>query len=265
MALPLDREIDRVRRLFDAKHITLVIDAVIAGNTPARVWADDLTTPRTAPVWDGAHCVYLAGAGAADRPEDWRELFEREIASKRPGFLKLYVTKDVAESVFAGYPLQRRERVLYQGNGVSPPDPGRSPRIPAGFRISAIDQHVDELRELTHFTEVVAEIASCWNSVEHFRRQGFGFVAHDAETIVCWCTAECVSETRCGIGIETVEAFRGQGFATLTAAVFVEHCVGRKLTPYWDAWTDNLPSVAVAEKVGLHRVESYSLFVGDFS
>ncbi|GAA4985674.1 GNAT family N-acetyltransferase [Actinopolymorpha pittospori] len=263
MALPLDREIGRVRQLFDAEHLTLVIDAVIAGNAPARVWVDDLPVPRTALVWDGAHCVYLAGP--ADRPEDWRELFEREVVSNRPGFLKLYVTDDSADSVFAGYPLRRRERVLYQGNGVTAPDLVRSPRIPAGFRISAIDKHVDELRELTHFADVVAEIASCWNSVEDFRRQGFGFVAHDAEKIVCWCTAECVSETRCGIGIETVEAFQGQGFATLTAAAFVEHCVGRKLTPYWDAWTDNLPSVAVAGKVGLHRVETYSIFVCDFS
>lgn len=263
MTLPLDREIDRVRHLFGAEHLTLVLDAVIAGNTPARVWVDDLSMPRTALVWDGAHCVYLAGA--ADRPEAWRDLFDREIASKRPGFLKLYVTDDVAESVFAGYLIRRRERVLHQGNGVTPPDLDRSPRLPAGFRISAIDQHVDELCRLTRFTDVVAEIASCWKSVDDFRRQGFGFVAHDAETIVCWCTAECVSEARCGIGVETVEPFRGQGFATLTATAFVEHCVGRKLRPYWDAWTDNLPSVAVAEKVGLHRVETYSILVGDFS
>lgn len=263
MVLPLDREIGRVRHLFDAEHLTLVIDAVVAGSTPARVWVDDLSVPRNALVWDGAHCLYLAGA--ADRSEAWRELFDREIASKRPGFLKLYVTDDVAESVFAGYLLRRRERVLYQGDGVTPPDLDRAARLPAGFRISAIDQHVDELRRLTHFTDVAAEITSCWNSMDDFRRQGFGFVTHDAETIVCWCTAECVSETRCGIGVETVEAHRGQGFATLTATAFVEHCVDRKLTPYWDAWTDNLPSVVVAEKVGLNRVEAYSIFVGDFS
>lgn len=246
---------ERVRHLFVAEHLAFVLDAIVAGNTPARVWADDLSTPRTAMVWDGAHCLYLAGV--VDRPRVWREVFEREIASTGPGYLKAYVTEEVARTLFASP--ERRDRVLYQATG--PATPGWAERVPAGFRVSAIDDRFAALRALTNFDAVVAEIESCWRSVDDFRRSGFGFAAHDAETIASWCTAEYVSERRCGTGVETVAAYRGRGLATLTASAFLDHCFARGSTAYWDAWSDNLPSIAVAEKVGFRRVDTYSLFV----
>ena len=266
----LDRDVlHRVRHLFDAEHLALVLDAVIAGNTPAQVWTDDSAAPRTALVWDGAHSVYLGGA--EDRLPEWRELFVREIVPAAHGLVKAYVSDAFAAAVrsgggsgatvLAGHRLQRRQRVLYR----RPPGPipALAQRLPAGFRISAIDDGYDELAALGNFADVRAEIESGWRSVDDFRRTGFGFVAHDATTIACWCTSECVSDGRCGIGIETVPAYGGRGFATLTASAFVDNCVNRDSTAYWDAWSTNRPSIAVAEKLGFGRVETYSIFVVD--
>jgi GNAT superfamily N-acetyltransferase len=232
MVLLLNRDARRLRRLFESEHLALVLDAVVAGNSPARVWADDFMAPRTALVWDGAHSVYLAGA--VDEAKVWRELFDREIAPLTRGLLKAYATHHTVEMVFAGYPFQRRERVLYRG--VRPPIPDWRRRLPAGFHISAINDRFSELSRLANGADVIAEIESCWISAADFRRTGFGFVAHDAEAIVCWCTAESVSDGKCGIGIATVAAYRGRGFATLTASAFAERCTERQMTPYWDAW-----------------------------
>jgi GNAT superfamily N-acetyltransferase len=212
-------------------------------------------------VWDGAHSVYLAGA--VDRAAGWRDLIEREIVPAGNGILKAYVTDAAAGTVFAGYPLRRRERVLYRGGGPAAPD---RPRLrPVGFHVSSVNDRFAELAALGNAADVIAEIRSGWRSVDDFRDGGFGFAAHDARTIVCWCTAEYVSDGRCGIGIETVAAYRGRGFATLTASAFVHHCAERGMTPHWDAWTGNLPSVAVAERVGLRKVETYPIYVGDFA
>ena len=79
------------------------------------------------------------------------------------------------------------------------------------------------------------------------------------------CTAEYVSGGRCGIGIETVPAYQGRGIATLTASAFAGYCATWSITPHWDAWSSNLPSVVVAEKVGFRKVETYSVLVADFS
>jgi hypothetical protein len=254
------REVHRVRHLFSAEHLALVVDAIAAGNSPARVWTDDLVTPRTAVAWDGAHCVYLVGA--AGHGAACRELFEREIAPAGWGIFKLYASEASAGAVFTGYPLRRRDRVLYRGDG--PAGAGWRQRIPAGFQVSAIRDQLPELRMLGNFAAVTAEIRSCWISMTDFLRAGFGFCAHDTGTIVCWCTAEYVSDGQCGIGIETVAARRGSGLATLTASAFAEHCAARAIVPYWDCWSDNLASVAVAEKLGFRKIETYSVFVGSF-
>jgi RimJ/RimL family protein N-acetyltransferase len=254
------QEVHRVRHLFSAQHLALVIDAVIAGNSPARVWADDPVTPRTAMAWDGAHCIYLVGAPG--HHQACRELFGREIAPAGQGVFKLYASEAAASAVFTGYPLRRRDRVLYRGDGSA--DAGWRQRIPAGFQVSAIGAQLAELRGLGNFAEVTGEIESCWNSIADFQRAGFGFCAHDAGTIVCWCTAEYVSDGQCGIGIETVAAYRGRGFATLTASAFAEHCAERGTVPHWDSWSGNLASVAVAEKLGFHKTGTCSVSVGSF-
>jgi hypothetical protein len=255
------REVHRVRHLFGAEHLALVIDAVIAGNSPAEVWADNLAGPRGALVWDRAHSIYFAGS--ADPAEPWRELFRREIAPAGRGIVKLYTTEEAANAILARQALNRRERVFYRGG--RPRLPGSSPRLPAGFKISSISDRFAGLAALTNFTDLIAEIESGWNSVDDFRRAGFGYCAHNAETIVCWCTAEYFSQGRCGTGIETALAYRGRGFATLTANTFAEHCAEREITQHWDCWTSNLPSVALAEKFGFRKLETYSIFVGDFS
>src|SRR5262245_45310960 len=105
-------DVRRVRELFEPEHLLLVIDAIIAGNARATVWADSGTAPSATLIWDGSHCLYFGGS--ATRANEWRELFDREIAPGGRGLLKADVADDAAESLFAGLPLQRRERVLYR-------------------------------------------------------------------------------------------------------------------------------------------------------
>jgi len=254
-------EAHRVRHLFGRAHLRLVIDGVVAGNTPATVWADEAGAPRSALVWDGTHNLYFAGD--LDRAGEWRDLFEREIAPAGESILKVHTSAASAAAVFAGLPMRRRQRVFYRRDPRAVAD--RRPRLPAGLRITPIHEGYDDLSALANAADITAEIRLGWHSVADFRRDGLGFAAHTDDTIVCWCTAEFVSDGKCGIGIETVGAYQGRGLATLTAAAFVDHCAARGITPHWDAWANNLPSVAVARKVGFQLVEHYSALVGDFA
>lgn len=146
-----------MRHLFAGEHLEFVLNAMIAGNTPARMWTDDPAAPGTALIWDGVHSVYLAGT--IDRPELWRRLFDREIASAAPGLLKLYVPEAAIGTVFAGHPLRRRERVLYRAG--RPAFTDRPRRMPAEFSVSPIHERFAELRPLANFSAVVEEIESC--------------------------------------------------------------------------------------------------------
>ncbi len=262
----------RVRSMFDSEHLSFVIEAIIAGNSPAIAWADDPLTPGTALIWDRAHCLYLGGDYHSGDPagSGWQGLFLDEIEPAGSGIFKLYARAPVPR--LAGRALHPRERVLYRarwhpdGTGLH----GPAGRDRAGVQISSIVGSFAELARLANFGAVIEEIESCWTSMDDFREAGFGFCAHDDETIMSWCTAEYVSGgrrgtgIRCGMGIETVPAFRERGLATLTAGAFVRHCAARGVLPHWDSWSANMPSVAIAEKLGFQKVGTYLVSVGEF-
>ncbi|HET7015357.1 MAG TPA: GNAT family N-acetyltransferase [Streptosporangiaceae bacterium] len=249
----------RIRQLFGAEHLSFVIEAMITGHSPARIWVDD-PDPTTALIWDGAHCVYVAGP--ADKGGQWQEVFRHQIARSAPSLIKLYLGEAAACDPtlrLPGYTLKQRERVLYRLD--QPAKRIAPPPLPTGFTITEIGAGFDELGALDHFDEVEGEIGSCWNSIEDFRRAGFGFCVHDRRSIACWCTAEYVSTGQCGIGIETVPQCRRRGFATAATHAFLTHCAAHQITPHWDAWSDNTPSIAVAENTGFRKIETYSILV----
>ncbi|HXS62170.1 MAG TPA: GNAT family N-acetyltransferase [Streptosporangiaceae bacterium] len=249
----------RIRRLFVAEHLSFVIEAMIAGHSPARIWVDG-RVPETALIWDGAHCVYVAGQ--ADKAGQWQEVFRHQIEQSAPSLIKLYVGEAAACEPtlrLPGYTLQRRERVLYRLD--QPAKRIDPPQLPPGFTISEIGASFGELGALGNFEEVEAEIGSCWTSIEDFRTAGFGFCVHDSHSIACWCTAEYVSAGQCGIGIETVPECRRRGFATAATQAFLTHCAAHQITPHWDSWTENTPSVAVAESTGFRKIETYPILV----
>jgi hypothetical protein len=54
-----------------------------------------------------------------------------------------------------------------------------------------------------------------------------------------------------------------QGFATLTASALVSCCQSNRITPHWDSWKANLPSVAVAEKIDFRKALEYDVYLGE--
>ena len=271
MIYSLESNLERVRPLFTGDHLALVIDAVIAGNSPGRLWVDDPADPHSVFLWDKSHSFYLAGAPdqAADNVALSR-LFHDQISlyalAHDFGIFKVYTSSEnwtpTPETLFAANNLRKLDRVFYRGATLNISD--WRARLPAGFQVSAINDEFAALSALENFALVTEEIKSCWNALDDFRQRGFGFCTHDSERIVCWCTAEYVSGNQCGIGIETVEEYQRRGFASATASAFVEYCQERGIRPHWDAWATNTPSVRVAETVGFQKVEEYSSSLGQF-
>ena len=103
-----------------------------------------------------------------------------------------------------------------------------------------------------------------WPSFETFLDRGFGFTMLDGTSVVCWCTAEYVSEGKCGIGIETIEAYQRRGIATVVTGEFVRHALASGVNPHWDCWASNTPSVRVAEKMGFADMHDYKIAIGTF-
>lgn len=258
-------QFETVKPLFSMPHLNFVMEAMVAGNTPARMWVDDTEAPQSVFVWGEDHCCYLGGDAKNDGfGRDLRQVFVDEVVpeamARNLDVFKLYCDSngwDVNDLFTLTH--QNLKRCFYAMAQSKELDLN----IPEGFFVQQIDRaclesslgFVDDLRE---------EIESCWPSLDDFLKTGFGFVTKSADDLVCWCTGEYVSNGKCGIGIETVKKYQKQGFGTLTAAAFVEHCASKGIIPHWDSWADNMPSIAVAEKVGFEKVLDYEISVGKF-
>jgi GNAT superfamily N-acetyltransferase len=256
-----------LRPLFDVPHLGFVVDAMCAGNSPASVWLDDEINPRSAFIWDTTHSLYLGGdadnsAFNASLRNMLTETILPEGKARGLGIYKIYTANDGWASrlpdLFQTDSLLARERTLFKLDPASQ----FSPENPPGFHVQRVDRALLADSQRPNAGRVVEEIQSCWTALDRFWTSGFGYCAltHVGE-IAAWCTAEYVSGPTCGVGIETVEAFQGQGVGTLVARAFAQHCMTNGWTARWDSWSSNTPSVKVAEKTGFRKLLDYTISI----
>lgn len=259
------RDSMRILPLAEAPQLALVMSSIGEGNTPNRIWVDDPDTPKSAFVWDTTHCLYFLG----NPGEPFREELEKKLASeiipaaarKKIYVFKIHFTPHWEKNlpgIFASF--EKRKRQLYAY--IAPSVEVKSP--PRGFTIQKINKEFLE-SPLKNKLDLVEEIESCWKSVADFLDNGWGFCITHEERIVCRCTAEYVSQGACGIGIETGEEYKRMGCATAAASALVDCCLSRGITPHWDSWEDNIPSIRTAQKVGFVKMSDFSVYFGNLN
>jgi GNAT superfamily N-acetyltransferase len=259
----------QTRPLFQGAYLSLIIDSVIAGNSPGALWVDEPAHPQTALLWDNGYIFYVVGR--ADNQAFNRQLGELFADQLLPaargrgidGFKILYSSaawENQMDVVFPTMQLAQYPRVVYTLGELKITN--WQSRLPSGFVMRPIDRAMLADSSLGLAADLVEEIELCWPSQARFLSHGFGFCLVGNGEISCRCTAEFVSAGKCGIGIATAEPYRQQGFATLTASAFIDYCQRQGITPYWDAWLRNIASVATAEKVGLRKIHDHNVYVG---
>lgn len=244
--------------LFSQPHLDFVVQAMIEGNSPAMVWMDD--AGETALIWDKSHCLYLAGN--LHHPRLQETITTALLPLARPfNVLKISLTSDEqAGNIPLLFPECRQETYPRSLFRLHPSTANRTAfEAPDGFQTQLIDHALLDDTQRPGHTNLVEEIELCWVSLDRFLENGFGVcVLDEAGTIVCRCTAEYVSPQVCGVGIATYEPVMRRGLATAAAQAFVQQAAERNWTVYWDSWTNNLPSVRVAQKVSFELVTNYN-------
>ena len=93
-----------------------------------------------------------------------------------------------------------------------------------------------------------------WNSARDFIQKGKGFtLLHNGE-IASTAYSSFVHEEMFEIGIETVEKYRGFGYAELTCRKLIDYCLERKLIPVWACRYENKASYNLALKLGFEPI-----------
>ena len=89
-----------------------------------------------------------------------------------------------------------------------------------------------------------------WDSAKDFKQKGKGFTLLHGGEIASTAYSAFVHEDKLEIGIETVEKYRGFGFAELTCCKLIDYCLERALIPVWSCRFENIASYKLAQKLG---------------
>jgi GNAT superfamily N-acetyltransferase len=259
-------EYKKVLPVFRELSYTLGDDAIIEGNRAGRIYVDDVTNPKTAFVWGEPSEFYLAGDFNNDKfnlslqkviteeitPEVMKSSFRFCVLHYSPSGwdrkIKSLVQNQTLRKTFRWWLIFKSLKV------------DRTTLANYDFHIEPIDNNLLKKECLVNMNKVVDYVTFKWHSIEDFVRRGFGFCLLHRHTIVSWCISSNNVGKKCEITIGTDEKYRNKGFGTLVASALVRQCVSRDLIPSWHCGDDNLPSLAVAEKIGFEKALLYPVY-----
>ncbi|MCO1602718.1 GNAT family N-acetyltransferase [Desulfosporosinus nitroreducens] len=89
-----------------------------------------------------------------------------------------------------------------------------------------------------------------WNHEDQFQNTGIGYsLIYDGE-VASTAFSSCRFEKQLEIGIETLEKYRGKGFALYVCSVLINYCLENGLEPIWACRMENIASYQLAHKLG---------------
>ncbi len=252
--------------MFHELRYNLVIDSILAGNTPAWVFVDNPAKPKSSLIWNKQETLLLSGdSGNEAFNQDLRDTVSREIipdANMRqiPEIALHYHSKIWAKVIIQMFSPMEPTKTLRRYYNFDRPKFNWRSRIPEGDRILPMSQPVLQNQNLNHIQDMTGGVKSYWHSFNDFLNRGFGYCLVQGDEILSWCFSVYASGRDYELELATHNSHQGKDYGTLVAAACVEHCNQQDLNPHWHCWNDNLLSIKIAEKVGFENPVKYPVY-----
>ncbi len=99
-----------------------------------------------------------------------------------------------------------------------------------------------------------------WDSAEDFLNKGMGFTLLCENRNASTAYSAFVHKYKLEIGIETLEEFRGKGFAYYACSALIDYCIANGYEPDWACRLENTSSYKLALKLGFEPCEELSYY-----
>ena len=264
-----EEDFPKVKGLLAPLSEHLAPHAVIAGAAPGKVYVDDPGTPHAVFIHVQQR-FYLAGdPDQNDFNAGLYRLFDAVIyptalAAEQDAFV-LYYAPGWATAIKRVIlrdkdPIPDR-RHTYAYTAGSPQADWRA-RLKPGDAVRPVDAAMLANDDLEHIDDLRDEVLSEAPTRDIYLQDHFGVcLVRDDQEILGWALSEYNLGKRCEVGIETVEAHRQQGIATITGGALVETALNRGITHIgWHCWASNAGSVATALRLGFDKVEEGDVY-----
>ena len=253
--------------VFEGMKHCVPAHAILEGNNPGRVFVDDEHNPGTACIWTTWGYLYLAGSVQNDKFN--RKLSELLVDELLPALVKLgevapilYPFPELWENKLSEILQDRMPKKIYRRIFSFPVGEytwlNWREQIPNGYRIERIDEHLLDIPETG--AKVLKEISAFWESVDQYLKDAPGVCLLYDNELISMCMTQSISSSRAEVSINTSEAYRGRGFASITASAFIEQCLARNLSPNWECFWDHAISCHLAEKLGFKKFFDFPVY-----
>jgi RimJ/RimL family protein N-acetyltransferase len=134
--------------------------------------------------------------------------------------------------------------------------------LPIDYQVAEVNEALLANTALENHAALVEECCSERPSVEDFLAKSFGLCLIKDGALVGWCLSEYNNSQGCEVGIEINEDYQKQGLGSALASAFAQLAQERGIKRIgWHCWKDNLPSVALAKKLGFELAAEEAVFV----
>lgn len=99
-----------------------------------------------------------------------------------------------------------------------------------------------------------------WDNAKDFEANGHGFTLLHKGEIAATAFSAFVHENLLETGIETVEKYRGNGYAALICCKLIDDCIESGFLPVWSCRSENTASVQLARKLGFETTLSFPFY-----
>jgi GNAT superfamily N-acetyltransferase len=264
-----DTQFERARSLFCGFDYSLSIQAAFEGNSPCRIFVDDLVRPQTALALTVEGYLLAGETGNLETNLALQRFFKDRIFTGQ-----VFINGDVSMSLavhpetweaklpelIPTHEVEKLDRYFYICRNLR-----RHWRheIPTGYAILRLDQSI--LHEagvnFNHRVREWMDIQQVWGTEQNFLAKGISYVAIYNQEVVAWCTPDCAAGERMDVGVFTHPAHRRKGLASAVVAATVEDCFSKGYTAVgWHCNAENVASWKTAEKVGFKRTREYAYY-----
>ncbi|MBD3183904.1 GNAT family N-acetyltransferase [Candidatus Poribacteria bacterium] len=241
------KEYGKIRPIFAGIDNNIAhVYAAIEGNSIGKIFVDNVDKPESALI-DLGWCFLGGREDNSSFNHELKELFVNKIMPNLDdGNFMIYSFSDewknVIDKMLNEYKIIRIIRTVLDL------DPelfrerhsGWQERIPKGYRIQRVDNKL---------AEELPGVDSSWGGIYNFLVKGFGFCVMEDNEVISSCSTVHVGGGRAETAIKTKEGYRRQGFGTLAACAYIQHCLENEILPEWGCFYNKI-SGNIAEKLG---------------
>ncbi|MGN7760769.1 GNAT family N-acetyltransferase [Paenibacillus sp. 22594] len=260
---------------YKIKHLTdaccnIEVKAIVGGNNPGWVFADDPAEPKSALIWiQGQTGFHLVGDPQSEPFLNGLEAFmQSEIESKLTKLNMNWVEisceseswRKTIEVIFNKRKISNSLQHVFKLGEALDTVAGLS----SDAEVHRMDKSMFETGRISNQAFIEEKLARFWDSPDHFFQQGVGYFVERDHKAVSVCFSAFITGHNHAVDIETIEGYRNRNYAASAARAFVEECRRSGIQPYRDCSPDNSGSIRLAEMMGLVHDFDYRIFWYNF-